>query len=98
MDVERAVERRARGTAAVERSCSRPRRPRLGRHAERWAAGAASERRQLGGNGERRKQAGDPRDADVFARSGWFRGVDGNLKKELPDTGATLVPTGGRNF
>jgi hypothetical protein len=41
-----------------------------------------------------RQQAGDPRDADVFFRSAWFRGADGALKKELPDTGAQLVPTG----
>ena len=43
---------------------------------------------------EARQRAGDPRDADVFSRSAWIRGVDGILKKEIPDTGAKLVPTG----
>ena len=46
---------------------------------------------------EARAQSGDLRDADVFARSGWFRGVDGMLRKEIPDTGARLVPTGKDN-
>ena len=41
-----------------------------------------------------RQQAGNPRDADVFSRSAWFRGADGVVKKELPDAGAKLVPTG----
>jgi hypothetical protein len=30
----------------------------------------------------------------VFQRSGWFRDVDGKLRKEIPDIGAYLVPTG----
>jgi hypothetical protein len=47
---------------------------------------------------EARAQSGDLRDADVFARSGWFRGVDGMLRKEIPDTGARLVPTGKDKF
>jgi hypothetical protein len=46
---------------------------------------------------EDRKRAGDPRDADMFDRSAWIRGVEGKLKKELPDTGARLVPTGTYN-
>ena len=41
-----------------------------------------------------RQQAGDLGDGDVFSRSAWFRGADGVVKKEIPDTGATLVPTG----
>jgi hypothetical protein len=44
-----------------------------------------------------RQQAGDLRDADLFPRSAWFRGADGVVKKEIPDTGAQLVSTGGVN-
>ena len=44
-----------------------------------------------------RQQAGNPRDADVFFRSSWLHGADGALKKELPDAGAKLVPTGKMN-
>jgi len=39
---------------------------------------------------EYRRQAGDPRDEDIWRGSGWFRGEEGAAKKEIPDIGARL--------
>lgn len=37
-----------------------------------------------------RGAVGDTRDQDVWKRSGWYRGEEGALKKEIPDVGAKL--------
>lgn len=59
--------------------------------------GAAQDMRdaQARGTLEMRQGSGNLADRDVFANSGWSRGAEGAPKKEIPDTGAKLVPLKG---
>lgn len=59
--------------------------------------GAAQDMRdaQARGTLEMRQGSGNLADRDVFANSGWSRGAEGAIKKEIPDTGAKLVPLKG---
>lgn len=59
--------------------------------------GAAQDMRdaQARGTLEMREGSGNPADRDVWANSGWSRGSEGMIKKEIPDTGAKLVPLKG---
>lgn len=55
--------------------------------------GAAQDMRdaQARGTLEMRDATGNAADRDVWANSGWSRGSEGMIKKEIPDTGAKLV-------
>jgi hypothetical protein len=43
------------------------------------------------------KAAGLSEPPGTFEQSGWFMGADGKLRREIPDLGAKLVPTGNPN-
>ena len=59
--------------------------------------GAAQDMRdaEARANLEMRQGSQNPSDRDIFARSGWSRGSEGMARKEIPDTGAKLVPLKG---
>lgn len=47
---------------------------------------------------EMRGIAGRKEDYDIWKRSGWFRGVDNQPRKEIPDFGARLEPVNSGNY